>query len=190
MSGKIIIVSAPSGCGKSTIINTLIDRGMIDVRFSVSATNRAPRKGEVDGVNYHFLSDEEFRSAIDRGEFVEYEEVYPGRYYGTLRSEVEQRVSRGENVLLDIDVCGGVNVKKQFGDRAISLFIMPPSIAALGDRLRGRATESEEEIARRLGRAEYELGFASQYDVQVVNDDLETAIAATGKVINDFVSSH
>ena len=99
-------------------------------------------------------------------------------------------MSRGENVLLDIDVCGGDNVKKQFGDRAISLFIMPPSIAALGDRLRGRATESEEEIARRLGRAEYELGFASQYDVQVVNDDLETAIAATGKVINDFVSSH
>ncbi len=190
MSGKIIIISAPSGCGKSTIINALMDRGMINVRFSVSATNRAPRKGEVDGVNYHFLSDEQFRNAIANGDFVEYEEVYPGRFYGTLRSEVEQRVGRGENVLLDIDVCGGVNVKKQFGDRAISVFIKPPSIEVLGERLRGRGTDSEEEITRRLGRAEYELGFASQYDVQVVNDDLETAIATAGKVINDFVSSH
>lgn len=166
-----------------------MDRGMINARFSVSATNRSPREGETDGVSYHFLTDEQFREAVANGEFVEYEEVYPGRFYGTLRSEVEHRLQDGENVILDIDVCGGVNVKKIFGDKALALFIMPPSVEELGNRLRSRNTDDEAEIARRLGRAEYELGFARDYDVTVVNDDLETAIAEAGKVINDFVEN-
>ena len=121
--GKIIIISAPSGCGKSTIINALLERGEIDMRFSVSATNRSPRPGETHGVNYYFLTDEEFRSAIAGDEFVEYEEVYPGRYYGTLKREVSRVVEEGHNVILDIDVKGGVNVKKLYGPEAISIFI-------------------------------------------------------------------
>ena len=187
-TGKIIIISAPSGCGKSTIINELLRRGEIDMEFSVSATNRPPREGERNGVNYWFLTEEEFNSAIARGEFVEYEEVYPGRFYGTLRSEVERRCAEGHNVVLDIDVKGGVNVKRMFGERALSLFIRPPRVEELRRRLISRATDPIEEIEKRVGKAEFELGFAKDYDAVVVNDDLARAIADTDRIIKDFIA--
>ncbi len=188
MDGKIIIISAPSGSGKSTIIRSLMERGNVAMEFSVSATNRAPRGAEVDGQDYHFLSTEAFRDAIDRGEFVEYEEVYPGRFYGTLRREVERRCDEGHNVILDIDVKGGVNVKKLFGDRALSLFIEPPSVEELRNRLISRATDPMEEIEKRVGKAAYELSFAPQYDARVVNDNLDEAIAETDRIIKDFIA--
>lgn len=189
MEGKIIIVSAPSGCGKSTIINRLLQKGEIDMEFSVSATNRQPREGEVHGVSYWFLTDEEFRQAIADDNFVEYEEVYPGRFYGTLKSEVERRCREGHNVVLDIDVKGGVNVKRMYGERALALFIEPPSIDALRVRLEGRGTESPEAISQLLGKAEYELSFAPSYDIRIVNDDLDKAVADTEKAIKQFVGA-
>ncbi|MDE6049444.1 MAG: guanylate kinase [Paramuribaculum sp.] len=187
--GKIIIISAPSGCGKSTIINELLRRGEIDLAFSVSATSRPPREGEKHGVNYYFLTEDEFRKAIADGEFVEYEEVYPGRFYGTLRSEVESKCAEGHNVVLDIDVKGGVNVKNIFGNRALSLFILPPSVAELKRRLESRATDSPEAIAERIGKAEYELSFAKDYDKTVVNDKLDEAVNETDRIIKEFIAS-
>lgn len=185
--GKVIIISAPSGCGKSTIIGALMKRGNIDMEFSVSATNRPPRAGEVDGVNYHFLTDDEFRRRIDRGDFVEYEEVYPGRFYGTLRSELEGRCRKGHNVILDIDVKGGVNVRRMLGDQALSIFIMPPSVEELRRRLVGRSTDTPEAIEERVGKAAYEISFADKFDYTVVNDDLAAAVLNTEKIISDFV---
>lgn len=176
MAGKIIIISAPSGTGKSTIINALIERGEIDMQFSVSATNRSPRGEEIDGVNYYFLTDDDFKKAIEADAFVEYEEVYPGRYYGTLKGEIERITEAGHNVVLDIDVKGGVNVKKLYGIRALSIFIEPPSVEALRQRLEGRATDSCEAIEQRLAKAEYELSFAPEFDCVVVNDLLERAV--------------
>lgn len=187
MDGKVIIISAPSGCGKSTIINALMAQGDIDMRFSVSATNRPPREGEVDGVNYHFLTDREFHDRIAADAFVEYEEVYAGRFYGTLRSEVDRILESGHNVILDIDVKGAINVKRQFGDRAISIFIQPPSIEALRQRLQHRATDSPEVIDERVNKASYELTFADRYDCTVVNDDLDKAIADTYSAITAFL---
>ena len=163
-----------------------MQRGNVPLAFSVSATNRQPRAGEQDGVNYHFLTTEEFRRHIDNGDFVEWEEVYPGRFYGTLRSEVEQRCARGENVVLDIDVKGGVNVKKIFGSKAMSIFIQPPSVEELRRRLEGRATDSAEDIDKRVNKAEFELSYALQYDRVVVNDDLAKAIDDTENIILDF----
>ena len=187
MTGKLIIISAPSGCGKSTIINHIMEEGTRDLQFSVSATNRLPRPGEVDGVNYYFLTDDEFKTRVANGEFVEFEEVYPGRYSGTLRSELDNRLSNGHNIILDIDVKGGVNVKKQFGDQAVSIFIQPPSIKALRQRLEGRGTDAPDVINQRVGRAEYELTFAPQYDHIVVNDQLDTAINETKTLIDSFI---
>lgn len=190
MAGKIIIISAPSGTGKSTIISALIKKGEIDMQFSISATNRAPRGEEINGVNYHFLSDDEFRRLIKEDAFVEYEEVYPGRFYGTLKSEISRIVDGGHNVILDIDVKGGVNVKRLYGDNAISIFIKPPSIESLRERLAGRATDSPEAIEQRLAKAEYELSFASDFDCVIVNDNLEKAIAETDDKIKAFVAGH
>lgn len=184
--GKIIIVSAPSGCGKSTIINAIMERANVPLQFSVSATNREPRTGEQNGVNYHFLTTEEFQLHITNGDFVEYEEVYPGRFYGTLRSEVEQRCANGENVVLDIDVKGGVNVKRIFGSKALSIFIMPPSVEELRRRLESRATDSADDINRRVAKAEFEISFAPQYDTVVVNDNLAEAIDLTERKIIEF----
>lgn len=184
--GKIIIVSAPSGCGKSTIINAIMERANVPLQFSVSATNRKPRTGEQNGVNYHFLTTEEFQLHIANGDFVEYEEVYPGRFYGTLRSEVEQRCANGENVVLDIDVKGGVNVKRMFGSKALSIFIMPPSVEELRRRLESRATDSADDIDRRVAKAELEISFAPQYDTVVVNDNLAEAIDLTERKIIEF----
>jgi len=188
MNGKLIIISAPSGCGKSTIIGHIMDDGKRDLQFSISATNRSPRPGEQHGVHYYFLSDEEFKSRVANGDFVEFEEVYPGRFYGTLRSEIESHLKSGHNIILDIDVRGGVNVKRQFGDRAISIFIEPPSINELRKRLEGRGTDSPEVIDQRIGRAEYELSFASGYDCRIVNDDLDTAILETERAIDKFIA--
>lgn len=187
--GKIIIISAPSGCGKSTIIKALMAKGEIDMQFSVSATSRQPRAGETDGKEYFFMSEDEFRRAIAADAFVEYEEVYAGRFYGTLKSEIERICKEGHNVVLDIDVKGGVNVKSLYGDNAISIFIMPPSIDTLRQRLTGRATDSDEVIEERVGRAAFELTFAPQYDVTVVNDDLDKAIIDTSDIIKKFINS-
>jgi len=164
-----------------------MDRGELDLQFSVSATNRKPRAGETDGVNYHFLSDEQFKELIAEGAFVEYEQVYPGRYYGTLRSEIENRVAEGHNVILDIDVCGGVNVKEQFGDKALAIFIKPPSIEELRRRLENRGSDSADSINQRVDRAEYELGFMSRYDHVVTNDDLSRAIAEVETLIGEYI---
>lgn len=186
--GKIVVISAPSGCGKSTIINSILGTGEIQLRFSVSATNRAPRAGEEDGVNYHFFTTEEFRNAIANDEFVEWEQVYPGRYYGTLKRELSDAAQRGENTILDIDVKGALKVKKQFGDEALLIFIMPPSIEALRQRLVKRGTDSADVIAERVDKAEYEISFADRFDVVITNDDLPVAVAATESVISAFLA--
>lgn len=186
-NGKIIIISAPSGCGKSTIINAIMERGNVDLHFSVSATNRHPRQGETDGVNYHFLTDEQFRDAIARDAFIEYEEVYPGRFYGTLKEEVDRRCAMGQTVVLDIDVKGGVRVKEMYGDRARSIFIKPPSVNELRHRLENRATDSAEAIDQRVNKAEFELSYAPKYDACVTNDDLATAINDTEREIKEFI---
>lgn len=184
--GKIIIISAPSGTGKSTIINELTKNKELRLQFSVSATNRSPRTGEVDGVNYHFLSDKAFKEAIATDAFVEYEEVYPGRFYGTLKSELKKIMDSGNNVILDIDVKGGLNVKRQYPD-ALSIFIQPPSIDVLRERLIGRGTDSIETINQRVSKAEYELSFAPQYDKSVVNDNLNEAVAQTTSIILEYI---
>lgn len=189
MQGKLIIFSAPSGSGKSTIINKLMSEYGLQGRFSISATSRKPRGSEQDGVEYYFLSEEDFRRRISEGDFLEYEEVYPGCFYGTLRSEVDRTLARGENVILDIDVQGGLNVKKIYGDRALTLFIQPPSIERLRERLERRGTDAPEVIERRLAKAETELSFAPKYDAVVVNDDLEEACRDAARVIEDFLST-
>lgn len=189
MQGKLIIFSAPSGSGKSTIINKLMGDYGLQGRFSISATSRKPRGSEQDGVEYYFLTEEDFRRRISEGDFLEYEEVYPGCFYGTLRSEVDRTLAQGENVILDIDVQGGLNVKKIYGDRALTLFIQPPSIERLRERLERRGTDAPEVIERRLAKAETELSFAPKYDAVVVNDDLEEACRDAARVIEDFLST-
>ena len=187
-SGKIIVVSAPSGCGKSTIINSILDSGQPELRFSVSATNRRPRPGEVDGVHYHFLTTEEFRDAIAENKFVEWEEVYPGRFYGTLKSEIDRIIDKGGNVILDIDVKGGLNVKRLYGDRVKTIFFLPPSISELRHRLESRGTDATEIIDERVNKAELEISFADSFDERIINDDLEKAISLTRRTIEDFIN--
>lgn len=184
--GKLIIFSAPSGSGKSTIINYLMTQGL-NMHFSISATSRAPRGTEQNGVEYFFLTPEEFRTKIDNDEFLEYEEVYANRFYGTLKAQVEKQLEEGQNVVFDVDVKGGVNIKKFYGERALSVFIQPPSVDELRRRLEGRATDTPEVINDRIARAEYELSFAPQFDTIVVNDDLETAKAEALQKIKDFL---
>ena len=184
----LFVFSAPSGSGKSTLINHLMSE-VPGLSFSVSATSRPPRGAEKDGVEYHFMSEEEFRQKIKEDAFVEYEEVYAGTFYGTLKSEIDSRLEKGENVVLDIDVKGGLNVKRLYGDKAVLIFIQPPSIDELRRRLVGRATDTPEAIEERLAKAEYELGFAPQFDYVVVNDDLETAKAETLQLVQDFLNA-
>lgn len=186
MKGKIIILSAPSGTGKSTIINRLIKDDGLRLGFSISATSRAPRGAEVDGKDYFFLSDEEFQRRVEAGDFVEWEEVYAGTRYGTLESEVERVTGSGYNLIMDVDVKGALSIKNRFGEEALAIFVMPPDIAALEQRLRSRATDSEETIARRLAKAEYEMGFAERFDTVVVNDELEKAVKDVDSHIRMF----
>ena len=185
---KVIIFSAPSGSGKSTIINYLMQQ-QLNLHFSISATSRPPRGTEQHGVEYFFLSPQEFRERIANGEFLEYDEVYKDRFYGTLRSQIDAQLAKGENVVCDVDVLGGQNIKKHYGDRALSLFIQPPSIEALRQRLEGRGTDSAEVIADRIARAEFELSFAPKFDKVVVNDDLATAQQEALHIVKNFIEA-
>ena len=189
MRGKLIIISAPSGTGKSTIIGWLMrEHPELNLAFSISCTSRAPRGTEQNGVEYFFLTPEEFRQRIDNNEFLEYEEVYEGRFYGTLKKQVERQRSKGENVVFDVDVKGGCNIKKYYGDEALSIFIQPPSIEELRRRLEGRGTDTPEVIDQRIERASFELTFADQFDYVVVNDDLATAENETLGIIQEFLA--
>lgn len=187
MKGKCIIFSAPSGSGKSTIVQYLMQHEDLRLKFSISATSRAPRGSEQHGVEYFFLSDAEFRDHIQKGDFLEYEEVYGGSFYGTLKSQVEEQLEAGYNVAFDIDVKGGLNVKKYYGDKALSVFIQPPSVEELRHRLIGRGTETMDKIEMRLAKAEEELSYAPHFDKVIINDDLATAQAEALQVITDFL---
>ena len=184
--GILIIFSAPSGSGKSTIIKYLLECNL-DLAFSISATSRAPRGNEQNGVEYFFLTPDEFRAKIAKDEFIEYEEVYKDNFYGTLKSEVERIRENGMNVVFDIDVVGGVNIKNIFGNEALSMFIMPPSVEELRKRLVGRNTDNAETIEKRLDKAEYEISFADKFDKVVINDDLESAKAEALSIIKEFI---
>lgn len=186
MAGKLIIFSAPSGSGKSTIINYLLTQNL-SLAFSISATSRAPRGTEQNGVEYFFLTPEEFKQRIANDEFLEYEEVYKDRFYGTLKAQVEKQLAAGQNVIFDVDVVGGCNIKKFYGDRALSVFIQPPSLEELRKRLTGRGTDAPEVIESRLAKATFELNYAEKFDVVIVNDNLEKAQAEALKTIRDFI---
>lgn len=187
-SGRCIIFSAPSGAGKTTIVRHLLG-ARDDLAFSVSATSRAPRGTERDGLDYHYMTPDGFRQRITEGAFVEWEEVYTDQYYGTLRSEIDRIWGNGRHVVFDVDVEGGVNLKTYFGDRALAVFVQPPSPGVLEHRLRARGTESEESIATRLAKADRELGYAPKFDVVVINDQLDEAKAEVERVVNEFLCS-
>jgi len=188
MKGKMLIVSAPSGSGKSTIVNWLMrEHPELKLYFSISCTSRAPRGTEQNGVEYFFLTPEEFKEKIQNDEFLEYEEVYENRFYGTLKQQVENQREAGQNVVFDVDVKGGINIKKYYGDEALSLFIQPPSVEELRRRLEGRGTDTPEAISERLAKAEYEMTFAPQFDHVIVNDNLDVAKQETLQVVNDFL---
>ena len=187
MTGKLIIFAAPSGSGKSTIINSLLPQ-TLNLPFSISATSRPPRGTEQNGVEYFFLTPEEFKQRIADNEFLEYEEVYKDRFYGTLKSQVEKQLADGQNVVFDVDVVGGCNIKQYYGERALSVFIQPPSVEELRKRLNGRGTDSPEVIESRIAKAEFELGYAPRFDVVIVNDDLDKAKAEALKVITEFLN--
>lgn len=187
MEPKVIVFSAPSGSGKSTIINYLLEQGL-PLEFSISATSRAPRGKEQNGVEYYFLTPDEFRRRIEAGDFLEYEEVYADRFYGTLRSEVDRIAAKDKITIFDVDVHGAMNIKKAFGDKAMTLFIQPPSIDELRNRLVGRGTDSMEVIEQRIARAEYEMGFASKFDKIVVNDQLSVAQCVALESVREFMA--
>ncbi len=188
MTPKAILFSAPSGSGKTTIIKRLLQ--YFDCfEFSISATSRKPREGERDGIDYYFLSPEDFERRVQAGDFLEWEEVYAGTRYGTLKSEIDRIAERGKVVIFDVDVNGGLNIKRFFGDNAMAIFVMPPSIEVLEQRLRQRGTESEESIQKRLGRSARELDEASRFDKTIVNDDLDRAVAETKAVIEMFLGA-
>ena len=186
MEGKLIIFSAPSGSGKSSIINYLLNQGL-PIQFSISATSRDPRGEEQHGTHYYFFTPDEFRSHIVADNFLEYEEVYADKFYGTLKSEVERINKTGHSVIFDVDVVGGCNIKKIYGNRALSVFIKPPSIDELRHRLEKRNTDTPEVIEKRIEKAEYELSFASQFDVIIVNNNLAKAQAEVLKLVQDFI---
>ena len=186
--GRLLIVSAPSGSGKSTIVHYLMEEHPeFRLAFSVSATSRPPRGEEQDGVDYFFLSPEEFKRHIVDGDFLEYEEVYEDRLYGTLKSQVEEKLAAGKNVVFDVDVKGGINIKRYYGDDALSIFIQPPSIEVLRERLIRRGTDEMKQIEERLSKASYEMSFAPQFDRILVNDDLETAKQEAVALLNEFL---
>lgn len=187
MEGKLLIFCAPSGSGKSTIVQHLMKLDL-PMAFSISATSRAPRKGEVHGREYYFITPDQFREKIRNHDFVEWEEVYPDQFYGTLRSELERIWKKGQHALFDIDVAGGLNLKNAFGKRALSVFIKPPSMKVLEQRLRARGTDDEPSLRKRLGKAEFEMSFAPQFDHVIVNDSLEVALAGTEALVRNFLS--
>lgn len=185
---KMIIVSAPSGAGKSTIVRHLLQSGL-DLEFSISATSRPIRPGEVDGREYHFIGVEQFRKKIETGELLEWQEVYPGSYYGTLVSEVERIHQNHHYPIFDVDVVGGLNIKKMFSEKALALFIQPPSVEILEKRLRDRATDSEESLQKRLDKVRWELGFSEQFDSVIINDQLEQALRDAERQVRQFLKS-
>lgn len=187
-NGKLVIFSAPSGAGKSTLVNYLLPQ-FPELSFSISATSRSPRGKEENGKDYYFLSSEEFKSRVAQDELLEWEEVYAGTYYGTLRSEVERIWAQGKVVVFDIDVVGALNLKRQFGGRALALFVQAPSVEILEQRLRGRGTDSEEKIQQRVAKATIEMARAPEFDKVVVNDDLDTAKAEALAILKDFLGA-
>ena len=187
MNNKVIIFSAPSGAGKSTVVNHLLKLHP-ELEFSISATSRAPRGDEKHGVEYYFFTSDEFRSMIAEDKFVEYEEVYSGSFYGTLRSEVERIWAKGHVIIFDIDVQGGVNLKRIFGEQAFSIFIQAPSVEILRERLVGRNTDTPEAIEKRVAKAASEMEFASgRFDYTLINDDLQTALEEAERIVGDFL---
>lgn len=188
IKGKIIVLSAPSGSGKSTIIGELMKNKDLKLDFSISATSRSPRGEEQHGREYFFLTEEEFKEKVEQGKFIEWEEVYSGVCYGTLESEVERITGVGHNLIMDVDVKGALNIKKRYGDEALTIFIMPPSKEELERRLRTRATDSEETISKRLHKSEYEMTFSSQFDCVAVNDQLDKAVKEVENHIKNFIN--
>jgi len=187
MNGKLIVVSAPSGSGKTSIVKEILSSDL-GLEFSISACSRQPRGNEIDGKDYYFLSTEDFRNKIANNEFIEWEEVYAGNFYGTLKSELERIWQKGKHVIFDVDVVGGLNIKKQFNDQCLAIFIKAPSVAELDKRLRGRSTDSEETIIKRVAKAEHELTFASRFDLIIVNDNFEIAVKQTYQELKKFLA--
>lgn len=183
---KVVILSAPSGCGKTTILKALMERGL-PLEFSVSATSRPKRAGEVDGRDYYYFTPEQFKAKVEAQEFLEWNEVYAGQYYGTLLSEIDRIAANGRHVIFDVDVQGGLSIKEKFGARALSVFVMPPSIEALKERLLFRGTETPESIGKRLERASFEMSYSGRFDYVLINDDLDKAIAEAYRLIEDFL---
>ena len=188
MEGKLVIITAPSGAGKTTIVKNLLGSGL-NLAFSVSATTRSPRGIEKDGIDYFFLPVDEFRNRIINNEFVEWEEVYKDILYGTLKSEIERIWANGNHVLFDVDVQGGLNLKKKFMEKSIALFVMPPSVEELEKRLRGRGTESPEKIRMRVDKAHEELKLAYQFDAILINDDLDKAVEEAVRIVSGFINN-
>jgi len=188
MEGKLIIFSAPSGAGKTTIVRRLLSEHPDKISFSISASTRTPREGEVDGRDYYFISKEEFLHRVAKKEFIEFEEVYSGTFYGTLRAEVDRIWGLGKHVIFDIDVEGGLHLKRKFEDRALAIFVQPPSLEVLIQRLRGRGTDTEEKLRERIVKAEKELTYADKFDVILKNDDLEVACEDAERIMLDFLS--
>jgi guanylate kinase len=186
--GKLLIFSAPSGSGKTTIVKEVLKK-IPGLEFSVSACSRSPRLNETDGIDYYFLSSEEFREKIKNQEFVEWEEVYADQFYGTLKSELNRIWNKGHHVVFDVDVIGGLNIKKQFPIDALSIFIKAPSIESLRTRLTKRGTETVEQIEKRVSKAEYELGFADEFDLLIVNDQIDLAVEQTVQSIQEFINN-
>lgn len=186
MEGKLFIFSAPSGSGKTTIVRTLLEKDL-DLEFSISATSRPKRENETDGKDYYFLSADDFKEKIDKDEFVEWEEVYENRFYGTLKSELERIWNQGKHVIFDVDVIGGLRIKKKYPNKALSIFIMPPSIEELEKRLILRSTDSIEDIETRINKAKEELNYAEKFDIIIVNDNLDNAIMESEKVVTNFI---
>lgn len=186
--GKLIIFSAPSGAGKTTVVKHLLGSGL-NLEFSISAASRKKRPGEKDKKDYYFLSVDEFKNKINEDAFLEWEEVYTDHFYGTLKTEVDRIRLKGNNVIFDVDVVGGLNIKKYFGDEALAVFVMPPHIDELEKRLRGRSTENEDSLKKRLEKAEHELSFASGFDYQLINDNLEVAKEEAVNIIKKFIDS-
>ena len=189
MSGKLIIFSAPSGAGKTTIVRRLLEKHSDKIAFSISASTRQPRGAEVNGVDYYFISKEDFLHKVAKHEFIEFEELYSGTFYGTLRSEVERIWNEGKHVIFDIDVVGGLRLKSKFPEQALAIFVNPPSLEVLKERLTGRGTDSQEKLNERFAKAEHELSFADKFDVILQNNDLETACAEAEKLVIDFINS-